>query len=163
MSSRYMIQPMQLTQHADYSLRVLLYLGLHPDRRCTITEMSEAYGVNRNHLVKVVHNLSQAGWITTVRGKSGGMTLALKPEQINIGAVTIGAEPHMNLLECFDPETNTCPISPVCVLKHGIYQARKAFLDTLNQYTLADVLIQPEATLALLHQADSLGCNSEPS
>ena len=152
---------MQLTQYADYSLRVLLYLGLHPGRRCTITEIAEAYGVNRNHMVKVVHKLSQAGWIKTVRGRSGGMSLALKPEQINIGAVTIGTEPHMNLLECFDPETNTCPISPVCVLKHGIFQARKAFLDTLNRYSLADVLIQPEATLALLHQAESVGdCSS---
>jgi len=147
---------MQLTQHADYSLRVLLYLGLHPERRCTITEIAEAYAVNRNHMVKVVHHLSQSGWIKTVRGKSGGMTLALRPEQINIGAVTLGCEPHMNLLECFDPEINTCPISPVCILKHGLYQARKAFLDTLHQYTLADVLAQPEATLALLHQADQV-------
>ena len=143
---------MQLTQYTDYSLRVLLYLGLYPDRRCTITEISDAYEVNRNHLVKVVHNLSQDGWITTTRGKNGGMVLSFKPEQINIGAVIQGTEPHMNLLECFDSKCNTCPISTACILKHGLYKARKAFMDVLSAYTLADVLIQPDALLALLNR-----------
>jgi len=143
--------PMQLTQYTDYSLRVLIYLGLYPDRRCTITEISEAYQINRNHLVKVVHNLSQDGWITTTRGKSGGMVLAFRPVQINIGAVIQGTEPHMNLLECFDQECNTCTISSACVLKHALYKARKAFMDVLAGYTLADILIQPDALIALLN------------
>ena len=131
---------MQLTQYTDYSLRVLLFLGLHPDRRCTITEISNAYEINRNHLVKVVHNLSSSGWITTIRGKSGGMVLSFAPEQINIGAVVRHTEPHMNLLECFDPEENTCVISPACALKHALYKARKAFMDVLDGYSLDDVL-----------------------
>ncbi|MDX8404546.1 MAG: Rrf2 family transcriptional regulator [Mariprofundus sp.] len=143
---------MQLTQYTDYSLRVLIYLGLYPDRRCTISEISNAYDINRNHLVKVVHNLSLDGWITTTRGKNGGMVLAFKPEYINIGAVIQGTEPHMNLLECFDTECNTCSISSVCILKHGLYKARKAFMDVLSSYTLADVLIQPDALIALLNQ-----------
>jgi len=131
---------MQLTQYTDYSLRVLLFLGLHPDRRCTITEISNAYEINRNHLVKVVHNLASSGWITTIRGKSGGMVLSFAPEQINIGAVVRHTEPHMNLLECFDPEENTCVISPACALKHALYKARKAFMDVLDGYSLDDVL-----------------------
>lgn len=149
------LMPMQLTQYTDYSLRVLLYLGLFPDRRCTITEIADAYLINRNHLVKVVHNLSQDGWITTTRGKSGGMVLAFRPEQINIGAVIQRTEPHMNLLECFDHECNTCPITSACILKHGLYKARKAFMDVLCSYTLADVLVQPEALIALLDSTRS--------
>lgn len=141
---------MQLTQYTDYSLRVLIYLGLYPERRCTITEISDAYDINRNHLVKVVHSLSQDGWITTTRGKSGGMVLSFNPKQINIGAVIQGTEPHMNLLECFDNKCNTCPITSVCVLKHALYQARKAFMNVLSNYTLEDVLVQPEILISLL-------------
>jgi len=131
---------MQLTIYTDYSLRVLLYLGLHPEKRVTISEIADAYSISRNHLVKVVHNLSLEGWIHTIRGKSGGMLLAMPPERINIGAVVRKTEPHMNLLECFDREINTCPIIASCALKRALYQARKAFMDTLDGFTLADVL-----------------------
>ncbi len=131
---------MQLTQYTDYSLRVLLYLGSHPDRRVTITELADAYQISRNHLVKVVHQLSIHGWITTIRGKSGGMHLAFPPEQINIGTVIRQTEPHMNLLECFDKENNNCSISPACHLKRVLYQARKAFMEVLDRHSLADVL-----------------------
>jgi len=142
---------MQLTQYTDYSLRVLLFLGLHPDRRCTISEISDAFEINRNHLVKVVHNLSSSGWITTIRGKSGGMELSVAPEQINIGAVVRHTEPHFNLLECFDYEKNTCTISPVCALRHALYKARKAFMDVLDDYCLADVLARPDEIIQLLN------------
>jgi len=131
---------MQLTQYTDYALRTLIYLGMHPDRRCTITEISEAFKINRNHLVKVVHKLSTSGWIMTVRGKTGGMTLNMAPDQINIAAVVRDTEPHMDLLECFDMQTNTCSIAPVCTLRGVLYEARKAFLDVVAKYSLADVL-----------------------
>jgi len=131
---------MQLTTYTDYSLRVLIYLASHDNRRVTITEMADAYQISRNHLVKVVHQLSQNGWITTIRGKSGGMHLAFPPEQINIGTVIRQTEPHMNLLECFDKENNQCSIDPVCSLKRILYQARKAFNEVLDRHTLADAL-----------------------
>jgi len=131
---------MQLTQYTDFSLRVLIYLGIHQDRRVTITEISEAYDISRNHLVKVVHQLANNGWITTIRGKSGGMHLAFPPEQINIGTIIRQTEPHMNLLECFDKANDNCIISPSCSLKKTLHQARKAFMDVLDQHTLADSL-----------------------
>lgn len=131
---------MQLTQYTDYSLRVLIYLGIHQDRRSTISEISEAYDISRNHLVKVVHQLSSNGWITTIRGKSGGMHLAFPPHQINIGTIIRQTEPHMNLLECFDKPNDKCVISPACNLKRVLYQARKAFMDVLDQHTLADAI-----------------------
>jgi len=130
---------MQLTLYTDYSLRVLLYLAERPDRRVTISEMTDFYQVSRNHLVKVVHNLGQLGLIQTIRGKSGGMVLALDPQDINIGDVVRSIEPHMNLLECFDKQTNTCPIISQCGLLGIVYEARKAFMDVLNNYTLANL------------------------
>jgi len=131
---------MQLTLYTDYSLRVLIYLGMRPEKQVTISEMAEAYGISRNHLVKVVHHLGQTGYVHTTRGKSGGMRLGKPVEEIVIGQVVRQTEPHMNLLECFEEETNTCPIAAACALKNVLYRARKAFIDTLDGYTLADVL-----------------------
>ncbi len=131
---------MQLTLYTDYSLRTLVYLGLHPDRLCTISEIANAYGISRNHLVKITHSLGKTNYVHTVRGKSGGMQLAIQPGDINIGQIVRITEPHMNILECFDADTNTCPISAACTLKRALYQARTAFMSVLDGYTLADVL-----------------------
>jgi len=150
---------MQLTFYTDYSLRVLIYLGMRPDEQTTIKELSEAYGISRNHLVKVVHHLGQKGYVHTRRGKSGGMRLGKPAAEIVIGEMVRQTEPHMNLLECFDEQTNTCPIAAACALKHILYQARKAFIAVLDSYTLADVLgnrVHLEQILAETHHLSSL-------
>jgi len=142
---------MQLTLYTDYSLRVLLYLASHPKKRITITEISEYFGISRNHLVKVVHNLGKLELIHTIRGKSGGLLLAVSPENINIAEIVRQIEPHMNLLECFDDATNTCPISMQCSLKGVLFQARKGFMDVLETYTLADMLPKEEVHILKYH------------
>jgi len=131
---------MQLTRYTDYSLRVLFFLASHPGERCTISQISEYFNISRNHLVKVVHNLGQLEFIHTIRGKSGGMTLAMPASEINIADVVQRVEPHMNLLECFDKPTNTCPIIAQCGLKGVLYKARKGFISVLKDYTVADLL-----------------------
>jgi len=149
---------MQLTFYTDYSLRVLIYLGMHPGEQITIKELSAAYGISYNHLVKVVHHLGQKGYVHTIRGKSGGMRLGKPADEIVIGEVVRQTEPHMDLLECFEEQTNTCPIAAACALKHVFYQARKAFVDVLDSYTLADVLgnrVRLEQILAKKHHAPS--------
>ena len=131
---------MQLTLYTDYSLRVLVYLGVKPDDVCTITDIARDYGISRNHLVKVVHNLGILGYITTVRGRGGGLMLSRDAAEINIGDVVRNTEGSFNLVECFDKEINTCPISQMCVLKGALYTAQKRFLEVLDQYSLADVV-----------------------
>ncbi len=130
---------MQLTLYSDYSLRVLIYLSLRRDEIATITEISDAYGISRNHLVKVVHNLALQGFIHTSRGKFGGMWLSRAPDRINVGDVVRHTEPNFNLVECFDPDTNTCPINGLCSLKTVLTRANRQFLRELDKYTLADL------------------------
>jgi Rrf2 family transcriptional regulator, nitric oxide-sensitive transcriptional repressor len=130
----------QLSLHGDYALRVLIYLGTHPDRVVPTQEISGAYGISKNHLVRVVHTLAGNGFVTVHAGRSGGVTLARKPHLIRLGDVIRKAEPNLRLAECFDAQTNTCPISPVCALKGILNEALAAFIATLNEYTVADVL-----------------------
>ena len=129
---------MRLTVYTDYSLRLLIYAALKTDGLTTISEVAEAYGVSRNHLTKVVHQLGLAGYIETVRGKGGGLRLARRPETIRIGDVVRHTEPDMALTPCFKPIDAPCAISPACLLKGALAEARESFLRVLDGYTIAD-------------------------
>ncbi|VVC84021.1 Rrf2 family transcriptional regulator [Sideroxydans sp. CL21] len=129
---------MKLTVYTDYSLRVLLYLASKPDATATITEITDYYNISRNHLVKVVHNLGIHNFIITSRGKNGGVKLARPAEDILLSDVVRTTEADMDLLECFNPKTDNCVISPTCRLKSMLYEGRAAFMAVLEKYTLAD-------------------------
>lgn len=131
---------MQLSLHADYGLRVLLYLGSHPGEIVATQEISDAYRISKNHLVRVMQTLGEHGYIKVLPGRSGGVTLAKDPSEIRLGDVVRDAEPNLHLVECFEPETNTCPIIGVCSLKSHLVRALDAFIAELNKYTLADLL-----------------------
>ena len=129
---------MRITQFTDYSLRVLLYLGTKNDI-ATVAEITRAFKISNNHLVKVVHRLSREGYVLSQRGKNGGIRLALSPEQIRIGDFVAKFEP-MDLLECFNENTNTCPIRGACQLERSLFEAQKDFIHSLNRFTLAAYL-----------------------
>ena len=129
---------MKLTLYTDYSLRVLLYLAAKPEAAATITEIAEYYNISRNHLVKVVHSLGINEFISTSRGKNGGIRLARPADEILLSDVVNKTEPDMDLLECFNPQTDQCVISPTCRLKSMLYEGRAAFMAVLEQNTLAD-------------------------
>jgi len=138
---------MRFTRHTDYALRVLMFLGLKPPEAVsTIKEIADCYGISENHLMKVVHRLGQLGLVETIRGRNGGMRLAMTPADINVGTVVRRCEDDMRVVECFDPATNTCPIAGVCALPAILDEALAAFLAILDKYSLAD-LLRPTAGL----------------
>ena len=140
---------MQLTLFSDYSLRVLLYLTMHRDRRVALSEISAAYGISQHHLVKIVQRLIGQGLIESARGRGGGLRIGREPADINVADVVRLTEPHMNLVECFDGATNTCPIDAVCGLKHALLRAQAAFFKELQGHTLADFAPRAPALIKL--------------
>jgi Rrf2 family nitric oxide-sensitive transcriptional repressor len=131
---------MRLTVYTDYSLRVLMYVALHPERLPTIGEIASSYGISRNHLMKVVYDLGLAGYVVTVRGKNGGLRLARSPHDVVLGEVVRRTEPDMALVPCFEPIGAPCAITPACILRRALHEARSAFLAVLDGYTLADLI-----------------------
>ncbi|MDQ8179792.1 Rrf2 family transcriptional regulator [Pelagicoccus sp. SDUM812005] len=131
---------MELTKFSDYSLRMLLYLGLNPDRLVSLVEIADAYSISRNHLVKISKRLAQLDLVQATRGKGGGIQLAKPPAEINIGAVVRSTEGHSPLVECFDPGSNTCCIIKSCSLKGALKKAENAFYAELDQHTLQSLL-----------------------
>ena len=140
---------MRLTVYTDYSLRLLMYAALKGEGLTTIAEVADAYDISRAHLIKVAHQLGQAGYLKTVRGKNGGFRLARTAESIRLGDVVRYTEPDMALVPCFEPVDASCAVYPACVLRRALAQARDAFLHVLDRHTLAD-LIAPDAKLRSL-------------
>jgi len=128
---------MRLTFFTDYTLRVLIYLGTHSSatRLSTISDIASAYGVPKNHLMKIVHHLALQGYVETTRGKGGGMRLARPPGEIRIGDVVRSTGEAQPIVDCSD-----CSLRPACSLRGILSCAMDAFFTVLDQHTLADLL-----------------------
>lgn len=130
---------MRLTAMTDYALRLMIYLGQRPERLCTIAEVAQAHGISEAHLMKITHQLGLAGWITTLRGKGGGLRLAREPAAINLGDFVRSIEPDFQVVECLG-ESSECVLTGSCRLERVFSKAVEAFLHTLDGQTLADIL-----------------------
>lgn len=148
---------MRLTRFTDYSLRVLIYLGLQQDRLVTIRSISDAYGISRNHLMKVVSLLTRMGYLKAQRGPGGGIRLARPPGEINLADVIFDTEDDLAMVECFD-EAGHCVITPACKLQHIIGEALAAYMQTFKEHTLAD-LVEPGAELSVLLKIPLFGAD----
>ena len=131
---------MRLTLHTDYGLRVLIYLAAKQSEPATIPEIAGAYGISRGHLMKVVNELARLGYVTTTRGRNGGITLGLPAGAIRIGEVVRRTEENLALVECFSKADTGCRIDGACRLKGALADALGAFLGVLDGYTLEDIV-----------------------
>ncbi len=140
---------MRITVYTDYALRLLMYLALRNDRLATIAEIAAAYGISKNHLMKVAYQLTGAGYVLSVRGRGGGLRLAKPVEAITLGEVVRKTEPDMSFVHCMELGELSCRLSSACVLRRAMKTAGDAFVDTLDGYTLGD-LVQPGTKLRAL-------------
>jgi Rrf2 family transcriptional regulator, nitric oxide-sensitive transcriptional repressor len=144
---------MRLTDYTDYALRVMLFLAVRRNGLSTIKDISDAYGISKNHLMKVVQRLGELGWIDTIRGRHGGLRLNERSLSLTIGQVVRATETDFALVVCFareGGEGRRCVIEPRCRLKHVLAAARDAFLAELDRHTLGELVEPVAAPLAVL-------------
>jgi Rrf2 family transcriptional regulator, nitric oxide-sensitive transcriptional repressor len=140
---------LRVANYSDFALRLLMYAAIKHPNYVTITEVANAYGISKNHLMKVTHELALAGYLDTLRGRNGGLRLARPAREINVGKVMRLTEKGSALVECFDPATNRCVITPACALRHVLRDALEAFFLRLEETTLADLVRKPKDLTAL--------------
>lgn len=146
---------MRLTRYSDYSLRVLIFLATKGEELATIPEIAVAYGISRGHLMKVVQLLGQLGYVETLRGRGGGLTLGMAADKIRVGQVLRQTEESFDLVDCFSAEAGggrACKISAACKLRGVLGEALQAFFQALDRYTLADIIEGRAAPLRRLLQ-----------
>lgn len=129
---------MKLTQFTDYAFRSLIFLSMKPDELSTVQEIADCYDLSKNHLMKVIQKLGQAGYVETIRGKGGGIRLAMPADEINVGKVVRAMEGPLCVVECMG-DHSTCIIDSACVLKGALMRAANAFLEVLDEYSLSDI------------------------
>jgi Rrf2 family transcriptional regulator, nitric oxide-sensitive transcriptional repressor len=133
---------MKLTQWTDYTLRVLMYCAAAVGRAqpVTISEIAQAHGISRSHLMKIVVALANRGWLETTRGRGGGLRLLTPADQIVLGEVVRATESDFNLVECFDPQVDRCRLTGQCKLQGVFQQALERYFQVLDGVTLADLV-----------------------
>lgn len=130
---------MRLSLQTDYALRTLMFLAVK-DGHHSIGVIASSYGISKNHLMKVAQRLTAEGFVESVLGRSGGLKLARTASSINVGAVVRIMEDTSTFVECFDPATNGCVVTPACGLRHALAGALEAFARHLDQFTVTDLL-----------------------
>lgn len=146
---------MLLSTYSDYSVRVLMHAALRYPQRVTVDEVASTYGISRNHLVKIVHELGKKGYLKTRQGVGGGFTLAMPAKEIALGEVVRSAEKRESVIECVDKAGCMCRLLPACRLKVALDEAAAAFYRVLDSYSIADLVRQPNRLRALLGMQES--------
>jgi Rrf2 family nitric oxide-sensitive transcriptional repressor len=154
-------EPMRLTLWTDYAFRTLIYLGAKGGGLSTIAEIAESFDISRLHLMKVVNRLGAQGYIDTIRGRNGGIRLARPPAQISVGAVVRDTEEDLAVMGCLS-EPGFCRIEGCCVLRRALREATLAFLDVLDRYTLADLLVPDRYLAESLGFAPAIRLSTKP-
>ena len=152
---------MRLTLQTDYALRMLMYLAIHRGRPCRVTDVATDYGISRNHLLKVALKLGRLGYLTTARGRTGGIALARQPENLNLGEVVRQMEDGFDLTECMR-RGGQCAITPACRLKGVVGRALDAFLGVFDSFTLADLTGNRTELIELLELTRISGKSADP-
>lgn len=143
---------MRLSSYTDYALRLLMYLAVRQEGLPTISEIAQVYGISKNHLMKVAHDLGRGGYIESVRGRNGGLRLGRPAEQIRIGEVVRYTEQDMAIVDCMATlqDAPLCRLSPACNLRSALHEALQAFLAVLDDYTLADIVRHRRSMASML-------------
>lgn len=143
---------MHLTQYTDFALRIVVYLGAHPDETPSSATISKAFGISPHHTAVIAKRLVQEGILVAKRGRNGGVRLAHDPKKLRVGDLIVRMERTMHLVECFDVRNNRCPITAACRLKGVLDDAQVAFVSTLNQHTVADLVENGPQLVRLLRK-----------
>lgn len=131
---------MQLNDHTDYGLRILMTMGGSPRRRWSARELAKVHGLSPSHVQKIVQSLEAADLVNTYRGRNGGVALSRSPADITIGDIVSAMETHMHLVRCFRPGPSGCVFDGGCALAGVLYKARAAFQAELDAVTLDEVI-----------------------
>jgi len=147
---------MQLSKFTDYAMRTLMHLALAEKHILTTRQIAEIHDAKFNHLAKVAQWLVQKGYVTSERGRSGGLRLALPTNEINIGQLIRDLESQTNLVECLRPDGGNCILTPTCGLTHALKVAQDAFFSSLEGLTLSDLTEKDQGMTRLISRLNTV-------
>lgn len=131
---------MQLSKFTDYTFRALIYLAMHQEELCTVEQLASTLNVSEHHLKKVIHKLAKTDYVTSIKGRMGGLKLGVAPKEINLGQVLMITEDNLNIVECLNKACVCEFMDTECKLKNVVQRSLDKFIEEFSHYTLEDIL-----------------------
>ena len=146
---------MKLTSHTNYAIRMLMFCATKQEL-ARVSEIAQFYDLPEKFLFKILGGLTKAGFVQTVRGRNGGIRLARPAEDIILGDVVRSMEENFEMAECFKEGDITCPLVATCGLNEALSRALGAFLEVLNEYSIADLTKKEHNINVLLNLSSAM-------
>src|SRR5215831_2022958 len=125
---------MRLTKSTSHAIRILIDCAQAEQRLVKVAELSQRLQITPQNAFKIVNVLARAGLLEALRGRNGGVRLARPASAIRIGDVVRATEvTHVEI------EDGTCPRRSRGGVNQILDDALSAFIDVLDQHTLADM------------------------
>jgi Rrf2 family nitric oxide-sensitive transcriptional repressor len=140
----------QLLLYTDYALRVLIFVGTHPDAPVATPAIAAAYGISVDHVAKAAKALTRHGLLRATRGVGGGVELARPARDIRLGDVVRLFEEGRGPVECLRAGGEPCKIEPGCRLRRVFQRAEAAFYRELDACSLEDLFRNRPQVVRLL-------------
>ena len=131
---------MQLSKFTDYTFRALIYLAIHQEELCTVEQLAITLNVSEHQLKKVIHKLAKTDYVTSIKGRMGGLKLGVSPREINLGKVLMITEDNLNIVECLNKDCVCEFMNSECKLKNIVQSSLNRFIEEFSNYTLEDIL-----------------------
>lgn len=88
---------MKISQKLEYTCRALAQLARQEggQKLTRLDELAQREAISSSFLVQIFHDLKRAGLVESRRGKTGGYSLAKKPEHISLAEIVQAIEPQL--------------------------------------------------------------------
>lgn len=126
---------MRLTKTTGHAIRILIDCAGSESERVKVASIASRLGISQLNAFKIVHILAKSGFLDAMRGRNGGVKLAMSPHLIRIGAI-------VREIEATDvgvagangaKRREKAPINAI------FDDALEAFIGVLDRHTLADM------------------------
>ncbi len=104
---------MKISKKSQYGLRGLVRLA-ESKKHIPIRKIAKEEGISSDYLEKIFTSLEKSGFVRSKRGPTGGYSLALRPENINLRMILEILENKFSLVECIDDKCDrmsNCPVA----------------------------------------------------
>jgi len=141
---------MQLGKFTDFGLRVMVHLAVTYPAKTSVQQIAKTFDVSEHHLAKICSQLVKAGFVTSSRGRSGGLSLAKPPDAFTLGEIAAALVEGIPFIECAADGECHCLLAPACGLRGPLFNAQAAFFNELNKTSLKEAIGDPFKTRSLL-------------
>lgn len=132
---------MKISTKGRYALRIIIDLAKQTGKEyISLKEISERQEISMKYLEMIVGILVRAGFVLSLRGKSGGYMLAREPREYTVGSILKLTEGSLAPVACLENEANACSRAENCITLPMWQKLDKLIDDYLESITIEDLI-----------------------